>query len=82
MHFITLPLIRLLMSAVCVPPYRYGFQYFDEDSPSNETMEEKRKEKSKKSRILYNTMEYLEDPEDDSNVEKGYGNLFMVSVSK
>ncbi|XP_037047135.1 condensin complex subunit 3-like isoform X2 [Bradysia coprophila] len=47
---------------------RYGFSYFDED-PNGEAGE-KQKEKPKKSRLLYNTTEYADDPEDDSTIEK------------
>lgn len=51
---------------------RYGFSYFDED-PNSESGE-KQNEKRKKSRLLYNTAEYADDPEDDGNMDKGNGN--------
>lgn len=54
--------------------FRYGFSYFDED-PNSEVGENKQKDKPKKSRLLYNTTDNVDDTEDDGSIEKGNGNF-------
>lgn len=71
-QFLHKPSTSSVQSNKCIF-FRYGFSYFDED-PNSESGE-KQKEKSKKSRLLYNTTDNAEDLDDDTSIEKGNGNL-------